>query len=967
MARMIYFVQRLHFYRLAVLVGVSQGHKNGHIVRRNTLAEVSFGEWLKRRRKAAGLTQEQLALQISCSTSAIKKFEAEQRRPSAQIVEKLAEIFKIPPNEETVFLRFARGDWQSAPADRVQDVPWRASTVSPRSSLPATATLLIGREQEIARVREYLLNPTIRLVSLIGPPGIGKTRLSLEVGREMLSYFPDGVFFIPLAPLDDPAHVAPAIAQTLGFTEAERKPSVERLKEGIGEKQLLLLLDNLEHVIEHAAPIVSDLLIVCPRLKILATSREALRVTGEWLYPVPVLNVPTASQLQSIDVDEISKYPALKLFTERARAVRPEFELNAGNIRAVAIICAQLDGLPLAIELIAARIRFVSPEYVLARLTGQFTLHADGMRARPARQKTLHNAIRWSYDLLSREEQDLFARVAVFSDGFSLEAAEAMFSRIATDQSISDLIASLSDKSLLQHTSSAGGEPRFTMLMTMQQFALDRLRQMNEEAIVRNWHLSYFTHLVESAEPHLRTFDMPIWLERLEAEQGNIRTALAWALERDIEAGLRLAGALWWFWHIRDHKTEGVKWLERALRIESSERGNQALTPGRAMIRGKALYVAGFLRLMFLETEQGASLSEESLALFRELGQSGRQGMAYALWNLGVAAGQRADHPQRKALMEDSLALFREVGDTFGIAQCLPSLADAELVMEENYERARALAEEGLALRQKIGDKDGIADTLWALGHLAFQQGDYQEATARFESSLALFREIGNEYGLIGVLFGLGEAAKAQNLHEEAASALEEARILAKDSGSKRVIAYIFYWLGEVAAAQGDYQRATKQYEEGLAISQQTENLGTVAYGLSGLGRLAQVQGDSMAARVFYRKALELYRQRTNRPDYPIRPWRWLKTYRAVAAYPVNALAILETTQDEMERATKLFGAAEALYTGIRVEMSPMERVEYDRAVGAARAFLGEETFTPAWEAGKAMTMEQAIAYALEN
>jgi predicted ATPase/transcriptional regulator with XRE-family HTH domain len=931
------------------------------------LAEVPFGEWLKRRRKAAGWTQEQLAQQISCSTSALKKIEAEERRPSAQIIARLAEVFHIPPKEGPLFFRFARGDWRSTPVEVTEDAPWRASTEATRSHLPSTVTSLIGREQEITRVCEYLLNPDIRLVTLIGPPGIGKTRLSLEVGREMSSHFPDGVFFIPLAALDNPAHVAPAIVQTLGFTEAERKPSVERLKEGIAEKHLLLVLDNLEHVIEHAASIVSDLLAACPHLKILATSREALRVPGEWLYPVPVLNVPTVSQLQSIGINEISKYPALKLFTERARAVRPDFELNAGNIRAVAMICAHLDGLPLAIELIAARIRLMPPESVLARLTDQFTLHADGMRARPARQKTLHNAIRWSYDLLSREEQDLFARVSVFSDGFSLEAAEWMFSRNTTHPSISDLIVSLLDKSLLQNTSGEGGIPRFTMLMTMQQFALDRLRQMNEEAIVRDWHLSYFMHLVENAEPHLRTFDMLIWLNRLEADQGNIRTALAWALEKEIETGLRVAGALWWFWHIRDHKTEGVEWLEQALRIESSERRNQALTPDRAMIRGKALYVAGFLRLMFLETDQGASLSEESLALFRELGPSGRQGMAYALWNLGVAAGQRADPPKRKALMEESLALFREVGDTFGIAQCLPSLADIVLVMEGNYERAKALAEEGLALRQKIGDKDGIADTLWALGHLAFQQGHYREATARFESSLDLFREIGNEYGLIGVLFGLGEAAKAQDLYEKAASALEEARMLAKDTGSKRVIAYIFYWLGEVAALQGGYQRAMKLYKEGLAIGEQTENPGNVAYGLSGLGRLSQVQGDSMAARVFYRKALELYRQRTNGPDYPIRPWRWLKTYRSVAAYPVNALAILETTQGQMEQAATLFGAAEVLYTGIRAEMSPMERVEYDRAVGAARAFLGEETFTAAWEAGKAMTMEQAIAYALEN
>src|SRR5688572_25637395 len=336
----------------------------------------SFGDWLKHRRKALDLTQAALASQVGCSAAAIRKIEAEERRPSAQIVERLAEIFKIPTNERGDFLRFARGDWRSAPSSRDEEAPWRVSTPAlpqqPRSNLPATFTSLIGRDKDIAAIHDYLINPDIRLVTLIGAPGIGKTRLSIASASKSLAEFSDGVFFVALAPLDQPSLIPSATLQALGYIEKNNLSPEERLIEGIANKRMLLVLDNCEHLINDIARLASSLLSACSRLKILTTSREALRIPGEWIYSVPVLDLPKEKSV--VDTETISEFPALVLFAERARAVRSDFALNAKNVRAVASICSQLAGLPLAIELIAARVKTFSIEQIAARLDDRFAL-----------------------------------------------------------------------------------------------------------------------------------------------------------------------------------------------------------------------------------------------------------------------------------------------------------------------------------------------------------------------------------------------------------------------------------------------------------------------------------------------------------------------------------------------------------------------------------------------------------------
>ena len=733
------------------------------------LEQHSFGYWLRLKRKALDLTREALADRVGCSVSMIRKLEDEERHPSAQIADLLAEIFKIPPAERSAFLQFARGDWRSAPSSRDEEAPWRIAAPAlpqqPRSNLPATFTSLIGRDKDIAAVQDYLTNSDIRLVTLIGPGGIGKTRLSIASASKSLVEFSDGVFFVALASMDQPSLIPSATLQALGYIEKNNLSPEERLIEGIADKRMLLVLDNCEHLIDDVAPLASSLLSACSRLKILTTSREALQIPGEWLYSVPVLDLPKKNSV--VDMETISEFPALVLFAERARAVRSDFALNAQSIPAVAAICAQLAGLPLAIELIAARVKTLSIEQIAARLDDRFALLTSGSRIAPSRQQTLGATLDWSYELLTETERELFRQLSVFVGGFALDALESV-ALLDSNQSILDVLSRLVDKSLLLVEQQ--DQPRYRFLEPIRQYARDKLNETTESNLIQDRHLNYYLRVAEEAEPYLFRAGQQDWKNRLELDHDNLRVALAWSLESNqIEAGLKMAGALAWFWHSTGHLSEGNLWLEKLLASGSGTQGKE---------RAKALRASSILSTDTGDYIRARAFAESSVKIYREIGD--KRGAGLVLVDLGGSLHRAGREEEAIESLEESLRLLRATGERWEIAYALVWLGDAWFRMGD-IERAATSWEESLRLTQELGDHFVMAWSLGGLADVTRVRGDYKRATGMFKESLSLYQSSGDKHGppysleALGlVAVALGDAKRAARLWA-AASAWREA------------------------------------------------------------------------------------------------------------------------------------------------------------------------------------------------
>ena len=615
----------------------------------------------------------------------------------------------------------------------VVEFPGRPERGRPPNNLPLRLSSFIGRGREVAELQTVLSDH--RLITLTGPGGAGKTRLAIEVASEVVHDFRDGAWLVELAPLSDPDLVAQAVAQALGVREAPGRPLIGALLEHLEGREALLVLDNCEHLIDACATLADALLRLCPKVRILASSREALSISGERTWPVPSLSSPDFHNLPP--VQDLKSYEAIRLFVERARAVVPTFELMENNAPAVARLCRILDGMPLAIELAAARVRVLSVEQISSRLEDSFALLTGGSRTALPRQRTLRAAIGWSYELLSEEEQVLLGELSVFAGGFALESAESVCSGEGIEEpEVLDLLTSLVDKSLVQ-ASEQGGEARYRLLETVRQYGREKLEKAGTEPNIRRRHAEFFLRFAERAEPRINGKERELWLARLDAEHDNLRAALAWTQESvEAEMGLRLAGALSWFWFHREYWSEWRRWLDGMLAIRESAGG-----PGPAAARAKALSGAGFLAWMQGDQGQARSQLEESVALWRAVGD--KQGLAQALRFLSGSFESRGDYVAARPLAEESVKLFREGDDTFGLGISLSRLGITALA-QGDYEVARAALEEGVEICREIEDDWALALALRNLGIGALREGDLEEAVVRLAESLGVLRETGN-------------------------------------------------------------------------------------------------------------------------------------------------------------------------------------------------------------------------------
>ncbi|HLL40229.1 MAG TPA: tetratricopeptide repeat protein [Rubrobacteraceae bacterium] len=717
----------------------------------------------------------------------------------------------------------------------------------------------MGRERGMLEVEFELA--TTRLLTLTGVGGSGKTRFALEVARDLLEAYPNGVWLVELAPLSEAALVPKAVAEALEVPERPQEPLADTLADVLRDRQLLLVLDNCEHLLEAAAGLVDALLDSCPRVRILATSREALGVEGEARWPVPPLSVPERGRTPSSE--ELEGYESVRLFVERARGHVPDFSLSPHNALTIVEVCRRLEGIPLAIELAAARVGTLSVEQIAERLGGSLELLTRGGRTAAPRQRTLKGTLDWSHNLLSENEKKLFGRLSVFAGGWTLEAAGAVGAGGGVEEDdILDVLSGLVDKSLVVTESPEERSVRYRMLEPVRQYAVEKLEESGKPEELRRLHAEYFLALAEEAHPELRGPQQKTWLERLEAEHDNLRAALSWALEQgEVELALRLGGDLWWFWMMRGHYGEGRSWLEEALAMD---------------------------------------------------GRGSQEARAMALAGVGGLAGEQGDLDRAEEACVEGLELLQEARDASEAKILLLTWLARVALSREDYRRATGLIEECVALSRQKGDGPLLAGSLLFLAHVHYGRGDPERAIELFEESIDLFREWGDKYGLAACLISLGR----------------------------------------VVYARGDLGRAAKLTEEAVALLREAGAGGSwdAAVGLYNLGWMALLGNELDKARDLYEESLALAR------DIEMNP---------LVVYGLEGFACVAGAQAEAQRAAQLWGAAEALHEAKGIPRDPDWLAEADARISAVRSVLGEEAWEVAWGKGRAMSMEQAIEYAL--
>ena len=936
---------------------------------------LQFSEWLKHRRRELDLTQQQLAQRASCSVFAIRKMESGERHPSKQLATMLAQSLEIPPEEQAAFIKAARGELSMERMASLARTPSRDSqtalTPSPLSiNLPRALTPFIGREPELSALAQMLHNPQCSLLTIVGPGGIGKTRLAIEVATRQKNIFPDGVWFVPLAPLNSCEYLIPAIADALKFRLQGSVTPQEQLLNYLHDKIALLVLDNAEHLLDGAG-VFTEILSACPGVKLLVSSRERISLLSEWVLEIHGLPVPPNDQ-----TEQFEEYSSVALFLQSAKRVRIDFALNEEERQWVLNICHTMEGMPLGIELSAAWVGLLSCKEIAKEIEHNIDFLAVSMRDLPERHRSMRAVFDHSWKRLTPDQQQVMCQLSIFQGGFQRQAAEQV-----AGASLS-VLSTLVNRTLLQR--SAPG--RYELHELVRQYCAGHMAtDPQAHETVQQRHYAYFLSLVEAANEELKRSNQLEYLERLEQDYSNLRAALEWALQRDRapsgdDRALRLAGALRWFWRMRGHFHEGRDWLMQALQTRPE-------SPSTA--RASALLGLGMIMNILGDLGAARPPVEESVAIFRKLGNP--RDLAEALSEAAVPLIWEGEATVAFARLEEALTLYRQAGDRWGEAQVLyrlggtlvdytcdsmgrQMLEESAKILDDlgekylyvyvlislgvndsqlgNYSSARIRLEQGLAVATEIKHPGGVADALTNLGDVFRIQGEYETAQSDLEAAYRVYQDHGSSLWETGVLCSLAENEIAQGNMSAARLHILAASNRIKSSDNKLVNTLVCHFQGLLAYYEGNAERAAELLEDALALARKGTYKPEVTRSLMALARVRRALGDVMKATELALEALDLSSKYGHKLGVVI---------------ALEELAAVREVQRDSVHTVMLLGVAHALRDTMGAPLPPVERTTYDSAVEVNRTLLGETVFDAIWADASTRDFQEVVEEILNS